>query len=117
MDDSHQWCGKSLMDITLPPATLIVMIRRKEERMIPNGSTVLQNGDTVVLSARSPEKAEDVVLLEKHIKPMSDLVDKPLYEMDTGGALVILIKRNKQVIIPNGNTILMAEDVLVLNRP
>lgn len=117
MDDSHGWCNKSLMEITLPPATLIVMIRRGEKRMIPNGSTVLQSGDTVVLSARSPEKAEDVFLFEKHIRPMDDLVGKPLFEMDSGGALVILIKRDKQVIIPNGNTVLMAGDVLVLNRP
>jgi len=117
VSNEHSWCGKSLMDITLPPDTLIVMLRRNNERVIPNGSTVLMGGDTLVLSARSPENAEDVYLLEKRIKPTDEIVGRPLYEMNTKGRLVILIKRNKQVIIPNGNTLLMAGDVLVLNKP
>ena len=42
--------GPRLADLALPDGALAVMVRRGEEYLIPNGDTVLQAGDHLVLN-------------------------------------------------------------------
>ena len=46
----NPWCGLSLMDAEIPEDILVVMIKRGKEVIIPNGSTVMHEGDTLVLT-------------------------------------------------------------------
>ena len=46
---SHKWCGRTIGDIAPPPDTLIVLVRRKRETLVPSGALRLEPGDTVVL--------------------------------------------------------------------
>lgn len=41
--------GKQIVDIGLPPGTLIIMIERGENRFVPCGSTVLEEGDHLLI--------------------------------------------------------------------
>lgn len=50
IDDDSKWAGKSIMDSNIPEDILIVMIKRKEQVLVPKGSTVIKRGDTLVLS-------------------------------------------------------------------
>ena len=34
---NHNWCGQSLKDLTLPPQTLIVLLKRAGKNIIPDG--------------------------------------------------------------------------------
>lgn len=45
-----QWCGKTLGQLSFPKGTLVVLVRRKEESIIPNGGTMLEEGDIVVIN-------------------------------------------------------------------
>ncbi len=45
----HRWCGRSIGDIALSPDTLIVLVRRGKETLVPSGALILEPGDTVVL--------------------------------------------------------------------
>lgn len=113
----HPWADRMLKDILLPPDTLLVMIQRGNDKIIPNGDTCLEVNDTMILAARSTLKIDDVHLSEITIPVDSTNVGKNLSEIkNTGKALVILILRNNELIIPNGNTQLHANDVLVLNN-
>lgn len=47
--------GKSIMELQLPAGYLIILIHRGQEHLQPNGSTVLQSGDTLL--ALSDENA------------------------------------------------------------
>lgn len=46
---SHKWCNKAIAEIELPKDRLIAMIMHGEEKQIPDGSTVIKEGDTVIL--------------------------------------------------------------------
>ncbi|MGD9665643.1 MAG: cation:proton antiporter, partial [Novosphingobium sp.] len=50
-----RWAGKSIMEANLPEEILVVMIRRGMDTIIPKGSTVLHENDTLVLSANDFE--------------------------------------------------------------
>ncbi len=61
--------GKSIVELGLPQDTLVVLIGRDEEYIVPSGGTVLQDGDTllVLASAESlPEVRERLSNLKRH---------------------------------------------------
>lgn len=114
---SHNWCGQSLKDLTLPPQTLIVLLKRAGKNIIPDGNTRLLEGDILILSATTPDFVEGVTLVEIHLDAESKYTGKLLSEIPKKrNELVIMIQRNDQIIIPNGNVRLEAGDLLVINR-
>lgn len=48
IDKKHSWCGKRIEKLNLPSDMLIALIIRKEQNLIPDGKTVIMEGDTVV---------------------------------------------------------------------
>lgn len=48
IDKKHSWCGKRIEELNLPSDMLIALIIRKEQNLIPDGKTVILEGDTVV---------------------------------------------------------------------
>lgn len=44
----HDWCQKTIEELKLPDTLLIVLIKRKDENIIPFGKTRILAGDTVV---------------------------------------------------------------------
>lgn len=113
----HFWCGKTLKELTLPPETLIVLIRRDGENRIPNGDTELAAGDILILSATSPDQVEGVRLVEIHLGENNAYIGKKLSEIPKKeNSIVILIQRGDEVVIPHGNIRLQQGDMLVLNQ-
>lgn len=114
---TYEWCNQSLKDLTLPPETLIVLLKRAGENIIPDGNTVLQEKDVLILSATTPDQVEGVTLVEIPIAEESKYAGKLLSEIKKKqNELVIMIQRGEQIIIPNGNVRLEAGDLLVINR-
>ena len=40
--------GKQIVELGMPPNSLIVLISRNERMMVPSGGTVLEPGDTIL---------------------------------------------------------------------
>jgi cell volume regulation protein A len=51
--------GRQVMDLAFPKKALIVLIRRKGKYITPNGATIIEKGDTLLVLA------EDAVTLEE----------------------------------------------------
>ncbi len=49
IDTAHNWCGSAITDLNLPENILIALIKRGDENIIPQGSTVIHSGDRVVI--------------------------------------------------------------------
>lgn len=114
--EEHHWNNMSLSDIQLPPDTLIVLLERNGEKIVPKGDTVILAGDNAVLSASSPAKIEGVSLMEKVITKDDEWKDKKICEIPMeSDLLIIMIQREGNIIIPNGETVIMENDELVLN--
>lgn len=117
VSENQNWCDKSISDLNLPPDTLMVLIKREGEDVVPNGQTVLCCGDTIVLAAKSIDFEEyynmtELVLTKKLLSKGTTLSELS-GEID---ALVMLIIRGDEFIIPNGETTLYVGDTLVLNN-
>ena len=113
----HPWENRKIKDLTSLPDLLLVLILRGEERIIPNGNTVVLAGDKIVLSALSPEENLGICLTEIPIEKDSKWIGKPLSRIKLGEEkLVLVLKRNEKVVIPNGNTVIRENDVLVISQ-
>ncbi len=113
----HAWADKYLSAIMLPPDTILVLIQRGAQKIIPGGSTVIRAGDVLVLSAKAPCRFLGTRLYEKTVgegdawenRAISEIIKNP-------GLLIVMVKRGDTVLIPKGDTILKAGDVLVMHR-
>lgn len=111
----HEWLGKKIQEITFPPESILVLIIRNGAKLIPNGNTILQENDLLIMCGQDSSKIEGVNLYEKVVQDTDDMVNKKIKEISLTGKLIILIKRKEKVIIPKGNTVICADDVLVIN--
>lgn len=109
------WCGKRVMDIQVPKDLLLAMVIRGDEQILPNGSTVLQDGDKVILCMKSCQGKVEASLWEHPLSRNSKWIGKAVCEFERKDELLVLIKRGDDSIIPNGRTILEDGDVLVIS--
>ena len=115
LDKNHPWNGKTLKELPLPSDLLVAMIARKEETIVPNGSTVLLPGDLLVLAARAFEDRENLFLQEIVVEKGHKWVGRSLRQIPTrSDTLIVMVKRGNETIIPGGSTILQAGDTLVI---
>ncbi|SCX18400.1 voltage-gated potassium channel [Lachnospiraceae bacterium YSD2013] len=111
----HPWNGKKVSEIIMPPETVLVIIIRDEEELIPNGDTVLQEDDVLIFAAKRFDENRGMNLSEITIKDEHEWIGAPLRKLDISRqALVVMIKRRGKIIIPKGDTIIKAGDELVM---
>ena len=111
----HEWSGKKIYEITLPPDSILVLLVRNGKKMIPNGNTKIQMGDMIIISGKDSSKIDGINLYERTIEEDDSYIDKKIKEIHSNGKLIILIKRGVNVIIPKGDTVIKYGDILVIN--
>ena len=115
--EGHAWCGKAVREILLPPGTILVSLRRGDETLVPSGGTVLQPEDLLVLCALEQDKAPAAALTEKVVNGQDLPESRRLADLPRrAGALIVLIRRGQDYLIPNGDTVLEDGDLLVINN-
>lgn len=114
---AHPWVGRAVREAPFPPGTLLVQLVRGERRLAPKGSTVLQSGDVLVLSAPALAGSQRVSLTELTLDPDHPWAGRPLSQLDLDpDKLIILIRRGEETLIPTGDTVLRPGDLLVINQ-
>lgn len=112
----NPWTGKQVRELNLPPGTLLVFLRRARENLVPNGTTVILEGDVLVLGASAYTGEDDIHLTEIAIDSAHRWCGKTIRELNLPkNSLAILIRRGDETLIPNGQTPVLQGDVLVLN--
>lgn len=113
--------NKSIMDSNIPEDILVVMIKRKGDVLVPNGSTVILPGDTLVLSGNTLanfeyyKEGKSTNLVEISVNSDSSIANKSIKDSNINkDILIVMIKRNDKVIVLNGNTVIKPKDILVV---
>lgn len=113
----HPWQGCRLADCPLPADALVVMIRRAGEDLVPGGSTVLLDGDLLVVSTPVYEAKEaGIPLRELPVKSGSPWVGRQIKELSfPATTLIVLVRRaDGSAVVPKGGTELHSGDTLVV---
>lgn len=113
----HTFDGKMLKEITMPPGFLAVLVFRGGESVQPDGDTRLECGDLLVCAAPSFEDRDNLIFHEENIGKNHRWRDRKVKELDIGkGILIVMVKRGGSILIPNGDTKICRDDVLVLRK-
>ena len=113
--ETSRWNNRRIKDLDLPQDCLIVLVVRGNMRIVPKGDTLLETGDEIVLCARSFQDQGTDNLIQHSLSEDSKWAGRRVCDYPKqGGALLVLIQRGDERIIPNGNTVLKAGDLLVL---
>ena len=108
----HRMAGKALKE--LPLAALLL---RGKETLVPNGETVVEEGDLLILAAEQFEDRENLSMSEICLDKNSKWAGKSLSEIRLPkGSLIVLIQREGKTLIPGGSTVLQAGDCLAVAR-
>lgn len=113
----HPFAGRSLADIGSATNMLVVLVLRDGAHpVLPNGDTVIEEGDLLVMAAPTFEERAEVTLREVTVTPHGRLAGQRLRDVPQGKHpfIVVMLKRDGQTIIPDGNTLIYAGDEAVI---
>ena len=115
--ESSNWAGRHIKELGLPQDCLVALVVRGNERIVPKGDTLLQDGDEVVICTRSYQDESTDSLIQHPLSENSRWAGHRVSEYPKKDKiLLVMIKRGDERIIPNGNTIFRNGDILVLLR-
>lgn len=111
----HPWRDKRVMDLPLPTGLILAVIQRQEEIIVPRGDTVIQEGDRIVLGAEGYQDEMGITLKELTLKERHPWSGQLIRDLDISRqTLIIMVRREGKVLIPNGSLRLLAGDVVLL---
>ena len=113
IDAFSPWADCRISQLNIPQELLIVSIFRDGESIVPNGNTLLRRDDELIIRIRGYENSTNAIIKSRIIRPGSRWVGSTIREFAAEKSyLVIMIKRNGESIIPNGNTVICGNDQL-----
>ena len=135
VNPGHAWIDKAVREVVLPPETILVLILRDGKRIVPRGNTEIKALDEIVLCAQvfasesvdtislgvkksADESNSNIELVELLLEENHSWIGKKLSEIaqELQKTLIILIKRDGKILIPDGRTVLRVNDILVLEH-
>ena len=112
-DSENIWANKKIKDLNIQNDLLLVLIQREQDYLIPGGNTLIQVGDRIVCIAKSFDNANDFQLKEFTVTEDSEYLNVKVSELETANRLFVLIKRQDQYIIPDGQYSLILDDEVI----
>ena len=112
--NSHPWINNSIKDIALSDNSLILVIKRENEKIFPKGDTILQEGDEILIGTTVVKSNYDISLSETLIDKNNEWINKKIKEIEfPSNFLIAIIKRDTESFVPNGDTKIKEGDTIV----
>lgn len=111
----HNWENKLLEEAHMPQGSLVLMIKRNGETIIPKGNTKILAEDSLIFSVPSYHSGEDVHLEEIRITEKHAWKNQTIESLELPKEMLIaLIKRGDENVIPRGKTVIHEGDIVVV---
>ena len=115
LSSPDHWIGKPIREIGLPKGMIVAAIHRGRNFVVPHSDVILFEGDILILGAEAMADEMHIELKELILKEQSPWVGLPIRELDISRqSVIVLVERNKKMLIPNGDLVLKVGDKLIL---
>ena len=112
----NPWKDKKVKEIVKPRNMLFCMVIHPDGNSdVPNGDTVLTEGDKLIMCSKTYHSEKTLKLAEHTVAEKDKYAGKKIRDCDTGRDQIVLVRRKGNDIIPNGETVLLPGDLLYLN--
>lgn len=119
IENSHPWLNLPIKKANIQEGSLILYIKRNDEKIIPNGDTVLLLNDEVILGSTVSkiENEPEVNLVETFVDKTHEWLDKKISEINyPDNFLIALVKRKEKFFVPNGETTILFGDTIIFQE-
>ncbi len=115
VQENHPWLNQQVMDLPLPPGLILAVIYRDGDVVVPRGSTIIQQGDRIVLGAEGYQDDVGITLKELTLKEHHPWAGQEIRNLDISRqTLIVMVRRDGKVLIPNGSLTLLPGDTILL---
>lgn len=116
LQQKDPWVGRPVSQLELPYGLILTAIHREHDVLVPKGDLTLEQNDTVILAAEPLPGDLHVELKQVTLLSENPWNDQYVRDLDISRqSVIVMIKRGKRVIIPNGGTRLKEGDTLLLH--
>jgi cell volume regulation protein A len=112
----HIWVGKALRDLEIGQESLIVLIKRGDQTIAPNGDTVITPGDILVMTGESYTDDDDVQIMQRVIEKNDDWADALIRDLRLPDNTLVanVTKEDGSSVTPKGWTKIHPGDTVTL---
>lgn len=115
LSKQDKWTGHSIADLRLPEKIIIAVVQRDHRILVPKGDLVLQPNDVLVIGAESFQDKDRIKLKEITLLAKNPWTGQKIRDLDISRhSIIVLVKRNKKLLIPGGNMTLLEGDTVIL---
>lgn len=115
LSKNDQWTNRPIKDLQLPERIIIAAVQRDHRILVPKGDTVLKAGDVMVIGAESFQDKDRIKLKEITLQQRNPWTNQKIRDLDISRhSIIVLVKRRKKMMIPNGNLTLLEGDTVIL---
>lgn len=115
LSEDDLWVGKTVAQLQLPAKINIAVVQRNHRVLVPRGDMVMQAGDVMVIGAESFQNNDRIRLKEITLLAKNPWTGKKICDLDISRhTIIVLVKRKKKMLIPNGNMRLLEGDSVIL---
>ena len=112
--NGHPYMGFRLKDMELPQGLYPAVVLRGEDVYTPHESLELEEGDSLLLGTTSTGTLE-CSIDEMYLEPEHNWIGERIKDLDISRRVfVVMVKRGDENICPQGSTLLMEGDVVLL---
>ena len=115
IDEGDKWIGKTISEIAVPSGTMIALIIRGNDTVVPRGDSEILLGDKLIMCAESPsegmlEDVKEIILHAKHPWNGQKIKDLDISRQ----TFIVLVDRAGKMIMPDGDLTLLEGDKVLL---
>ena len=115
MKASDKWVGKQIRELGMPQGTIIAVIIRDRETIVPRGNVVIEAGDLLIICAESVKDDYLTNIKEIFLKKSHTWNGLRIKELNISRqTFIILVERDGRMLIPHGDLILERGDKILL---
>ena len=116
LTDRDPWIDHTISQLHLPDSVIVAVVKRGDRILVPRGNMILRSDDIMVLGAESyQDDKEHIKLKEFLLQKNHPWIGKTIRSLEISRhSIIVLIRRNRKVMIPNGNMILRENDTVIL---
>ena len=115
LSKNDKWANNKIMELGLPRDIMIVSVQRGNDTIVPRGGAVLKEGDVIVMCAEKTKDIQPINLKEITIGAGHSWNGVAIKDLNISRqSYIFMIRRNGKAIIPKGNIVIKAGDVVLL---
>ncbi|MBR2674375.1 MAG: ion transporter [Mogibacterium sp.] len=115
IDEGDTWAGKTISEISMPSGSIIALVLRGKDTIVPRGDVQILLGDKLIVCAESAaegmlEDVKEIVLRQNHSWNGQKIRDLDISRQ----TYIVLVDRGGKMLRPHGELVLEENDKLLV---